>query len=227
MSGHGEGDMSLRFATFDRQWKQTVEAPVDARVCECCPTAAAVTADGPIVAYRNRAADETRDIYVSRHENGRWTEAVAAHADGWTIHACPVNGPMLSARGRDVVLAWFTGTNDKPQAYLAFSSDAGRTFGTPVRLDDGASVGRVDVELLTDGSAVASYIESGGGRPRFNVRRVDRSGARTAAVTIAGLEDGRTSGYPRMARQGDELVFAWVERAGALHVKTAVASIGR
>ena len=228
--GHGTGgggDMSVRFAAFDKRWTQTADVSIDARVCECCPASAAVTADGPIVAYRNRETDDTRDIHISRYEKGRWTESKAAHADGWKIRACPVNGPMLSASasGRDVVLAWFTGKNDQPQAYAAFSSDAGRTFGSPVRLDDGTSNGRVDIELLPDGSAIASYIEYADRQPRFNVRRIDRSGARSAAVTIAGLEDGRTSGYPRMARQGDEIVFAWVERADTLRVKTAVASL--
>ena len=222
--GHGAGNMALMFGAFDRQWKQTAEAPIDARVCECCPTSAAVTADGPIVAYRNRGDDELRDVYVSRYGNGRWTEPVAAHADGWKIQACPVNGPMLSARGRDVALAWFTVRDNQPHAYAAFSSDAGRTFGTPLRLDEVTATGRVDVELLPDGSALASYIEYGGGQTRFNVRRVDRAGARSSAITIAALEDGRTSGYPRMALHGDELVFAWVERAG---VKTKVARLAR
>ena len=226
--GHeGHGDMALRFATFDTRWKQTSDAAIDDRVCECCPTTAALTADGPIVAYRNRDPDETRDIHVSRYENGRWTESKPVRADGWKIQACPVNGPMLSASGRTVVLAWFTGKNDMPQAYAAFSSDAGRTFGSPMRLDDGSSIGRVDVELLPDASALASYIEYTDRQPRFNVRRIDRSGSRSPAVTIAGLEEGRASGYPRMARHGDEIVFAWVERAETLQVKTAVAKLPR
>jgi hypothetical protein len=226
--GHGRpdaGDMAVRFATFDKQWKQTAEAVVDARACECCPTTAVLTSEGPIVAYRNRDADETRDIHVSRYENGRWTVPKAAHPDGWKIQACPVNGPMLSANGRDVVLAWFTVKGDQPRAYAAFSADSGRTFGSPVRLDDGSPNGRVDVELLPDGSAAASYLEHADGKPRFNVRRIDRSGARSPAVTIAALEEGRTSGYPRMARHGDELVFAWVERTDTLRVKTAVAKL--
>ncbi len=69
-AGHGDhgggGAMSVRFGVFDSNWKQTAETPVDLRVCECCPTTAAVTADGPIVAFRNRTDDEVRDIYVSR-----------------------------------------------------------------------------------------------------------------------------------------------------------------
>lgn len=64
-AGHGEhggGDMSVRGAIYNTAGKQVSEAPVDLRVCECCPTAAAVTADGPIVAYRDRSPSEIRDI---------------------------------------------------------------------------------------------------------------------------------------------------------------------
>ena len=134
--GATEGAMSVRYGTFDTAWKQTNEMPVDLRVCECCPTTAAMTSEGPVVAYRNRTDDEIRDIYVSRLENGKWTEGKPVHDDHWKIAACPVNGPMLSARGRGVVLAWFTVKDDVGHAYAAFSADAGRTFGTPIRLDD-------------------------------------------------------------------------------------------
>ncbi len=123
--GATEGAMSVRYGTFDRAWKQTSEMPVDLRVCECCPTTAAMTSDGPIAAFRNRTEDEIRDVYVSRLDHGRWTEPTPVHADNWKIAACPVNGPMLSARGRNVVLSWFTVKDDVGHAYAAFSSDAG------------------------------------------------------------------------------------------------------
>ena len=60
------GSMGLRAAVFDRQGAQVSETVVDDRVCECCPTAVAVTSEGPIVAFRDRSQDEIRDIYVSR-----------------------------------------------------------------------------------------------------------------------------------------------------------------
>jgi hypothetical protein len=225
--GHGGGDMSLRFGAFDRQWRQVAETSIDDRVCECCPTAAAITADGPVVAYRNRGPDESRDIHIARFQNGKWTTGVATSQDSWRINACPVNGPSLSARGGTVVLGWFTARNDQPQAFAAFSRDAGRTFGAPIRLDDGASHGRVDVDLLPDGSAAALYVEYGDRKPRVNVRRIEASGSRSQPITIAAIEDGRAGGYPRMARHGNELVFAWLERAGSPRVKTAAALLDR
>ena len=225
-SGHGShgagAAMSLRFATFDAGWKQTSEIPVDLRVCECCPTTTAVTSDGPIAAFRNRADDEIRDIYISRFENGNWTEPKPVHQDGWKINACPVNGPMLSARGRDVAVAWFTMKADQGRAFAAFSQDAGRTFGSPIRLDDNGSLGRVDVELLPDGSAVASWIELADQRAQFRARRIDRAGGRSVAIAVSSIAGSRASGYPRIATHGDEIVFAWTEGAdGGTQVRTA------
>ena len=217
------GDMSLRFATFDGTWKRTSEVPVDLRVCECCPTTAAVTADGPIAAFRNRTEQEVRDIYVARFENGQWTEPRAVFQDDWKIAACPVNGPMLSARGRDVAIAWFTVKEDQGRAFVAFSKDAARSFGPPIRLDDGGALGRVDVEIMPDGSALASWIEFADRRAQFRMRRVEPSGAKSPGVVVSGLAGTRASGYPRIARHGNELVFAWTESADArLQVQTAV-----
>lgn len=226
------GTMALRFGAFDRHWKQTTEVPVDLRVCECCPTTAALTADGPIVAFRNRTELEIRDIYVSRLVQGKWSEPQPIANDGWHITGCPVNGPMLAARGRTVVVAWFTGKDRQNRAFAAFSRDAGRTFGAPIRLDENGTVGRVDVELLDDGRAVASWMEFSPSSTEFRIRRVEPSGAKSATATVAPMSSARSSGYPRLARHGNELVMAWVESAfvpatgqGAPRVKTAVAQL--
>ena len=231
----GAGAMALQFGSFDRTWKQTAETPVDTRVCECCPTSAAVTADGPIVAFRNRSDGEIRDIVVSRLEGGRWTEPQPVANDGWHITGCPVNGPMIAARGRTVVVAWFTGAGQQNRSFAAFSSDAGRTFGAPIRLDDGGSLGRVDVDLLDDGSAIASWIEFASGSAEFRFRRVEPSGGKSVAVKVAAMTSDRSAGFPRLARHKSELVFAWTENVPAAapakglipHVRTAVAALPR
>ena len=224
--GHaaGGGAMTLRFGAYDRAWRQVADTPIDLRVCDCCPTTAAITSEGPIVAFRDRSADEVRDIHVSRLENGRWSEPTAVHADGWKIAACPVNGPMLGARGREVVVAWFTAVDDVGHVYVAFSRDAGRTFAEPVRVDEAASLGRVDVEMLDDGTAVVTWIELSDPGASLMVRRIGPKDGRWPSVRVATLEGSRTSGYPRMTRQGAELLFAWTD-AGAHVVRTAAATL--
>jgi len=222
------GAMTIRSSTYDRGWRQVSDEPVDLRVCDCCPTAAAVTSDGPIVAFRNRTEDEVRDIHVSRLEAGRWTTPVAVHDDGWKIAACPVNGPMLGARGRAVAVAWFTAVGDVGHAYVAFSGDAGRTFGAPVRLDDHASLGRVDVELLPDGSAVASWIELTESKATLMIRGVRADGTRLAAVPVAPLDGSRAAGVPRLALHGEQLTLAWTHHQdGVPMVRTATAVLAR
>jgi hypothetical protein len=145
------------------------------------------------------------------------------HYDNWRIAACPVNGPALSARDRDVAIAWFTGAGEEGHVYASFSTNAGETFGAPIRIDDVGAVGRVDVELLADGAAAVSWIEFANQRSQFQIRRIERGNARSASVAIASIPGGRSSGYPRLARRGNELLFAWTETGNKPQVRTAVA----
>jgi hypothetical protein len=80
--GHGEGAMTLRFAAYDREWRQAADLEIDGRVCDCCPTSVAVTREGPIVAYRDRSDDEVRDIAVSRRAGDSWTVPAPLASDG-------------------------------------------------------------------------------------------------------------------------------------------------
>ena len=121
--------MQLRAAMYDGAHKQLSDTIIDARVCECCPTAVALAADGPVAAYRNRSAGEIRDIYVTRLAAGRWTMPVPVHRDNFKIEGCPVNGPAVAARGRTSCRLVHGSQRDEPVA-LAFSRRR-RTFGAP------------------------------------------------------------------------------------------------
>jgi len=73
------------------------------------------------------------------------------------------------------------------------------------------------------------WVEYAEGASDFRLRRVEPSGTKSAPVTIAPVSGGRASGYPRMARRGDELILAWTDSGpgedGALQVQTAVAEL--
>lgn len=217
-----DGAMTLRSTLYGGEAKAG-DSLVAPRVCDCCPTAAVTTADGVVVAFRNRTADEIRDLYVTRFDGQSWSAPTAVHNDGWKINGCPVNGPSLSARGRDVAIAWFTAAGGPGRSWLAFSQDAGRTFGAPVRVDDDAALGRVQVALTKDGSAAVSWIEFGKGVSELRARRVTRNGSRSPAVRLA---IGVGSQFPRMAAARDELVFAWMENTrGITQLRTARAKL--
>ena len=218
------GDMALRASVYAPDGKQLRETVVDPRVCECCSMSAATTSEGVIVAYRDRSASEVRDIYVTRFTGSAWSAPTLVHQDGWQINGCPLNGPSVSARGRDVAVAWFTAKENQGQAFVAFSRDAGRTFGPAVRVDDGRSLGRLGVQLLADGLAAVSWIELADGRAQLRVRTVTPSGVRSPAVTVSEDPDTRS---PRLAGNARELLFAWTEadENDALRVRTARASL--
>lgn len=219
-----EGDMSLRASTYDPSGKQLGETVVNPRVCECCSTSAAPTPDGVIVAYRGRSADNVRDIWVSRFAGGRWAPPVDVHNDGWKLEACPINGPAISALNNDVAVAWFNARGNQGHAFVAFSHDAGKSFGPPVKVDDAGSLGRLGVALLDDGTAAVSWIEAGKPRSQFRVRVVNPSGQLSPAAVVAGAPGER---YPRIARAGSELVFAWSDGEGkSSQVKTARVKLG-
>ncbi|MGQ0560658.1 MAG: sialidase family protein, partial [Gemmatimonadota bacterium] len=153
------------------------EIRLDERTCDCCQNSAALTSNGPIVAYRNRSHDEIRDIYVTRRVGGRWLPGAAVHDDNWKIAACPVNGPAIAASGRRVAVAWFTAADDDARVKVAFSRDAGATFAAPIRVDGGNPAGRVDVALLQNGDALVTWIErTGGENATVRARRVRAHG---------------------------------------------------
>ena len=120
------------------------ELQIDDRTCDCCQNAAVVTANGPIIAYRNRSDDEIRDIYITRRVNGKWLPGVPVYADKWHIEACPVNGPAVAAVGNRVALAWFTAANDSPRVKVVFSDNGGAHFSAPVQAIGGNPAGHVD-----------------------------------------------------------------------------------
>jgi hypothetical protein len=217
------GSMGLWTATYGVDGRQVGEQSIDARVCECCQTSVAETAEGVIAAYRDRSAEEVRDIYVTRLVGRGWSAPAIVHSDGWKIEGCPVNGPAVDARGPHVAIAWFTASTNDGEAFIAFSDDSGRTFSPPVRVDDKACRGHVDVELLADGSAAVSWTESAEGHSQMKVRRVEQNGGRSNAVSVATISGAE---YPRLAHGRGELLFTWSEiENGYSHVRTARASL--
>jgi hypothetical protein len=204
------GAMHLGYTALDAAGKVTETRTLDDRVCDCCQTAAALTTQGPVVAYRDRSPDEIRDIVVTRLVRGAWTRPEAVAADGWKINACPVNGPSIVAAGDRVAIAWFTAARDTAKVLMSFSTDAGATFGSPVRVDAGRPAGYVGIVLAGDGSALVSWKErTAGDAAEVRLRRVLSNGRPLAPVTIGAVTGLRPSGWPVMAASSDGLLLAW------------------
>lgn len=201
------------------------ETVLDGRVCECCQTSAVVAAGIPVVAFRDRAEGEVRDIHVTRRLGDGWTESAPVHEDGWVIGGCPVNGPAMAALDERVAVAWFTAPEGEAQVNVAFSADTAATFGPPARLDLGRPLGRTGVILLGDGSALVTWLEEEGAGTAASImsRRVAPDGTKGEPRRLATTESARASGFPGIAPLGEgSLLLAWTDPGDGGGVRVAV-----
>lgn len=218
------GPMTLRTARITSDGVITDRAVLDPRTCDCCQTTAVRTAEGGVlVAYRDRSDAELRDVALVRRAGGAWTPPTRVHEDGWTMPGCPVNGPQASADGRRVAIAWYTEAGGDPRVRVAFSSDAGATFGAPIELDDARPLGRVDVEWV-GADAWVSWLGAGEreGEAVVRVRRVASDRRVGAALEIARTAAARASGFPRITRAGARVLVAWTDVGPPSRVRAAL-----
>jgi len=206
------GPMTLRFTTISDAGVPAPDLEVDEQVCDCCQTSVARTATGLIAVYRDRAEGEIRDIASRRFDGAAWSAPRPVSVDGWHYPGCPVNGPQVDARGDTAVVAWFTGADDTPRVYAAFSTDGGMTWSARRRVDDGRPTGRVDVLWWGD-RAVVSWLEETDGIGALRIREVGPTGRPARSTTVATTTVARAAGFPRMARHGDAVILAWTDPA--------------
>jgi len=210
---HG-GAMSLRAARL-RADGEREEWALDERTCDCCQTDAAVTARGPVVAYRDRDEDEVRDIVLARHAGGAW-HSTLVHRDEWVTPACPVNGPAVAASGMVVLVAWYTEAEGQPQLRLASSRDAGASFAPPVVIERGAHLlGRVDLLIGFD-AAWLSWMQEDAQGQQLKLVRIALDAESTAVqvetpFSVASMPRGRSAGFPRMALDQGTIHLVWTQ----------------
>lgn len=204
--GH-HGQMSIRGAILTKDGVKETEWELDNRVCDCCQTTVAITSNGPIVVYRDRSEDEIRDMSIVRLVDGKWTAPKTIFPDEWKINGCPVNGPRADAIGNNLAIAWFSMKDSKGQVKVIFSKDGGAGFGVPVQIDEGNPIGRVDLLMLDEKSAIVSWMEGSD----IKAIRVNADGTMGKPIMVAASSDARSSGFPQMTRVGNKIIFAWTD----------------
>lgn len=234
---------ALRYAIFDgAAWStpRTITERSDFFVNWADFPSVFVSPTGRVMVHwlqRSSAGRYSYDVRISQSsdDGATWStpallnrdEPAKVYADNWQIAACPVNGPAVAARGDTVVVAWFTGANDTARVRAAFSTDAGATFGPPIRIDQGKPAGRVDVELEDAGQAVISWLENTGSQgAEVRVRPVTIAGDTMPALTVTASSSSRASGFARLAHRGHELVIAWTQPGDTARVRIAKARLG-
>lgn len=207
-SGSHLGAMTLRAGILDASGVVYNESLVDNKVCDCCATAATMTSDGPLVAFRDRSDQEIRDISLSGFSDQSWSPSVDVSNDRWKIEGCPVNGPSLDSHEHTVVLAWFTGAQNRPRVQMAFSNDNGANFGEPIVVDDQEPIGRVSVRMLNEHSAAVLWVSRKGEASFVRLKVIGLSGVVIKDMIITSTTESRASGFPQLERHGDFLYIA-------------------
>lgn len=229
--GHGEksatGGMQLR----GRILPEGKELLLDERVCDCCGTALVVAPDSDKLwtVYRDRDADEIRDIMLtSWGVDARDGEGLARERSqvvgtaGWRIEGCPVNGPAaaISASGEWMALAGFSGAQ-AAHVQLSFAElpgvGADKAALTSLILDRSKPIGRMDVAIVGEASALVSWMGAGPDptgdsklrRSRWLAQVVTREGKQGRAVELVSMANSRASGFPRLMPLGEQILLAW------------------
>ena len=212
--GHdGGGDMQLRSNGYDMDLTAGEAATLDPRTCDCCQTDVALTARGPLLAWRGRSDTEIRDILVARLDAGSWTSPKPVHADKWKTDACPVNGPAITASGTQAIVAWYSEGDGAPAVRIARSSDAGDSFAAPVVVERGQAVlGRVDAAIDGEQAWVAWLREDSTRQTLMLARYSADLGQELQRLEVAQLQGrGRATGFPKLVVHAGVAWLVWTD----------------
>lgn len=206
------GGMTLRMGRFAANGERLMEREIDELVCDCCPTDAVRDGSDSLVVYRDRDAEERRDIFMARvTEDGAITRR-EVNDDAWHMPACPVNGPAVVSRAGAIHVLWFTAADGKREIRYAIAAD-GKNFTPATTLAQGDAQGRVEL-VEVDGDLVALWLAGKGSEGRIQLATL-QGGEISATQTIDGMTVSRRVGYPQLgAVRGGDLLVTWIGEAG-------------
>lgn len=208
--GHGHGGaMTLRTALIDHQGSISDSQELDNRVCDCCQTAMTMTDATTTVVYRDRSADEVRDISFVQFQEDNWSNPNPIHEDNWNIAGCPVNGPVIKSEGKLTAAAWYTMPNEQASVRMKISTDAAKNFGQLIQVADKNAIGRLDL-AMSDSKIYLAWVEAEGDEAKILIRQYDSSGNVLQNLEETKISAQRSSGFPSIAiLNSNEILLAW------------------
>ncbi len=202
--------MTLRSRFLSGDGSMSEEILLDESVCDCCPVDAVVGESGAMTFYRDRDHMEVRDIAWIQQSEDRGLPEVSGllHNDQWIQPGCPVNGPAVSGNPDRWAALWYTESESmapdgKGVVLLrngGASSNVRGSNHSPIRVDEGAPLGRVDICDWDDGDYLICWMEQNGDRAEISVRAWQPGSELTQRWVIAETSAGRKSGFPRIIR---------------------------
>ncbi len=211
---HESAPMTLRSAVLDRANQISEEFEIDEQTCSCCQTDMARWADQTLIVYRDRTDDEIRDISIAQRSSTRWQPSTVIHNDGWQIEGCPVNGPAIAVGSGKGVVFWPTFVDDQMMLRYVVAESPEALSNEPrmhqLQLPAVPS-GRVDTVAWHDGFLL-TWISRARDRPAVEVAVLNEKGQVEFGAPIAEPAlRGRSTGFPRIASNGNRALMVWPE----------------
>jgi hypothetical protein len=186
---------------------------VAAHTCECCRTALAWTAEGPVAFWRNLYGTNTRDFALTNLDTG---EVRRATDDAWQIDACPHHGGGLAVDGRGALhLVWFTQGTTRQGLFYKRIAAGGESV--PMALGDpAAQAGHAAVAAAGD-TVLIAWREFDG---RAYVARAmhSRDGGTTWSAPLRLAESSGAADYPLPLTDGKRALVVWSSATEGLRV---------
>jgi hypothetical protein len=176
--------------------------------CECCRLAVARDGAGQaVVLWRDILPGGIRDHSLA--VLGAPARPARATFDGWKVNACPHHGPSLAiAAGGAYHLAWFTAEGKAGGGlFYARSTDAGATYGEPLRLAPASGASHPYV-LATGGAVDLVWKESRGDGSAVRASRSTDGGRTFSPARDAAATSGRAD-HPLLTSDGRRAYLSW------------------
>jgi hypothetical protein len=131
--------------------------------CPCCPTAAALAADGTLyVAFRD-IADGHRDISIHRKKPGQagFEGPFPIAPPTWKFDGCPHDGASLAIVKDEIHVVWMDAHSGSPRCYYAKASLAEMKFAvSELHPIAEGSQGNAKLAVDSEGTLLAAWEES-------------------------------------------------------------------
>lgn len=184
-----------------------------AHTCQCCRTALAWTADGPVALWRNLYGRNTRDFALADLDTGRQRRATD---DAWQIDACPHHGGGLAVDGRGALhLVWFT--QGRTRQGLFYKRIAEGRESVPMALGDpAAQAGHAAVAAAADTVLIAWREFDGRAYVVQAIHSTDGGASWSAPRRLA--ESAGAADYPLPLTDGRRMLVVWNSAAEGVRV---------
>jgi hypothetical protein len=204
------------------------EQKLTGSVCYCCKTSLTAAGDGTLfAAWRHVYPGNFRDMAfaVSHDHGGSFSDPVRVSEDGWSINACPDDGPALVADASGTAhIAWptvVTGTKPESAIFYASTTD-GRTFSPRLRVPTlgGSHPRHPQLAIGNRGRIVVAWDEMLKGRRVAAVRELTVGGNQRPTFGDPLIIDSDDSAvYPVLASTASGVAAAWTSGSDSTVVR--------